>query len=203
MCTRHLKLLATPLFVQQLIFHHNNQNIASPELLALYEGNPPVTGGFPSQRASNTESISKSWTPHTVSHSPTSSPSISTVPSWQPAQRINTDLSTPRFVIHVIPDWFAFWNEGFLFCWPHFSHLFPIIHYASRISIMIILTCWSGLVPTCCQKVHKIFLTIKLQSIVNPSPPGQNGHHFTDNVFKCIFIYEKFCISIQILQVCS
>ena len=32
----------------------------------------------------------------------------------------------------------------------------------------------------------------------NSSHPGQNGCHFTDNIFKCIFINEKFCIAIQI-----
>ena len=30
--------------------------------------------------------------------------------------------------------------------------------------------------------------------IINSSPPGQNGHHFTDNIFKGIFINEKLCI---------
>ena len=33
-------------------------------LLALCEGNPPVTGGFPSQRASNAESVSILWRHH-------------------------------------------------------------------------------------------------------------------------------------------
>ena len=33
-------------------------------LLALCEGNPPVTGGFPSERASNAESIFISWRHH-------------------------------------------------------------------------------------------------------------------------------------------
>ena len=32
--------------------------------LALYEGNPPVTGGFPSQRASHAESIFMRWRHH-------------------------------------------------------------------------------------------------------------------------------------------
>ena len=32
----------------------------------------------------------------------------------------------------------------------------------------------------------------------NSSPPGQNGDHFADDIFKCIFMNEKFCISIQI-----
>ena len=27
---------------------------------------------------------------------------------------------------------------------------------------------------------------------INPSPPEQNGHHFTDDIFRCIFINEKF-----------
>ena len=34
--------------------------------LALCEGNPPVTGGFPSQRASNVERISMSWRHHVL-----------------------------------------------------------------------------------------------------------------------------------------
>ena len=29
---------------------------------------------------------------------------------------------------------------------------------------------------------------------INSSSPGQNGHHFTDDIFRCIFMYEKFCI---------
>ena len=34
--------------------------------------------------------------------------------------------------------------------------------------------------------------------MLNSSHPGQNGHHFTDNIFRCIFVNEKFCISIKI-----
>ena len=30
--------------------------------------------------------------------------------------------------------------------------------------------------------------------IINSSPPGQNGRHFTDNIFKDIFMNEKLCI---------
>ena len=33
---------------------------------------------------------------------------------------------------------------------------------------------------------------------VSSSLPGQNGHHFEDNIFKCIFMSEKFCILIRI-----
>ena len=32
---------------------------------------------------------------------------------------------------------------------------------------------------------------------VNSSPPGQNGHRFTDDIFRCIFMNEKFCIVIK------
>ena len=35
-------------------------------------------------------------------------------------------------------------------------------------------------------------------SWVNSSPPGQNGHHFADDIFKCIFINEMFCILNQL-----
>ena len=33
---------------------------------------------------------------------------------------------------------------------------------------------------------------------VNSSPPGQNVRHFADDIFRCIFMNEKFCILIKI-----
>ena len=33
---------------------------------------------------------------------------------------------------------------------------------------------------------------------VNSISPGQNSRHFTDNIFRCIFMNEKFCILIKI-----
>ena len=32
------------------------------------------------------------------------------------------------------------------------------------------------------------------------APPGQNGRHFADVIFRCIFMNEKFCILIKISQ---
>ena len=32
---------------------------------------------------------------------------------------------------------------------------------------------------------------------INSSPPGQNGRNLADDVFKCNFVNEKFCIAIQ------
>ena len=34
--------------------------------------------------------------------------------------------------------------------------------------------------------------------LLNSSPPGHNGRHIANNVFKCIFINEKFCILKQL-----
>ena len=33
---------------------------------------------------------------------------------------------------------------------------------------------------------------------INSSPPGQNGRCLADDIFKCIFMNEKFCILIKI-----
>ena len=33
---------------------------------------------------------------------------------------------------------------------------------------------------------------------LNSSPPGQNGRHFADDIFKYIFTKERFCILIRI-----
>ena len=32
----------------------------------------------------------------------------------------------------------------------------------------------------------------------NSSPPGQNGRHFADDIFRCTFMDEKFSILIKI-----
>ena len=42
------------------------------------------------------------------------------------------------------------------------------------------------------------FNHIQIGDLINSSPPGQNGHRFADNVFRCIFFNEKFCILIKI-----
>ena len=34
--------------------------------------------------------------------------------------------------------------------------------------------------------------------LFNSSPPGQNGRHFADDVFRCIFVSEKFLIQISL-----
>ena len=53
-----------------------------------------------------------------------------------------------------------------------------------------------------------VFLVLKLEYSwiigainsqgINSSSPAQNGPHFVDDIFKCIFLNEKFCILIRI-----
>ena len=33
---------------------------------------------------------------------------------------------------------------------------------------------------------------------LNSSPPGQDGCHFPDDIFKCIFVNENFCMWVKI-----
>ena len=37
-----------------------------------------------------------------------------------------------------------------------------------------------------------------IPDLINSSPPGQNGRHFADYIFGCIFINKKFYILIKI-----
>ena len=45
---------------------------------------------------------------------------------------------------------------------------------------------------------HGIDLVVLECSGLNSSPPEQNGHHFADDIYRCIFVNEKFCILIKI-----
>ena len=53
-----------------------------------------------------------------------------------------------------------------------------------------------NILPT--QKNVEVNIVDPLGGMFNSSPPGQNGHHFADDIFKCIFVNEKVCILIQI-----
>ena len=53
-----------------------------------------------------------------------------------------------------------------------------------------------SLVFSCYQSSNKQLTNI---NSVNSSPPGQNGHHFADDIFECIFMNAKFGILDQIL----
>ena len=86
-----------------------------------------------------------------------------------------------------------------------------LINHVSRLSFQPV-SSWEG--TRLCEELHlsdltvpgtrlRIFqniTTLGLQSmiLVNSSPTGQNGYHFADDIFKCIFMNEKFCILIKI-----
>ena len=39
---------------------------------------------------------------------------------------------------------------------------------------------------------------VEVEQTFNSSPPGQNGRHFADGIFICIFLNDKFYILIKI-----
>ena len=44
----------------------------------------------------------------------------------------------------------------------------------------------------------KFYMEGEIGALVNSSPPEQNGCHFAEDTFMCIFLIEKFCILIKI-----
>ena len=42
--------------------------------------------------------------------------------------------------------------------------------------------------------MHLYIYIDNIEYQVNRSPPGQNSRYFTDDIFRCIFVNEKFCI---------
>ena len=69
-----------------------------------------------------------------------------------------------------------------------------------------------GYILTLCHKAtssHNIaclqcvFFSSSGVNFINSSPPGQNGRHFADDIFKWIFVNENFCILNRLSQVCS
>ena len=71
--------------------------------------------------------------------------------------------------------------------------------WSMEINLVIDRGCWHTL-PPCSFAAWYIYRhwLWKHEAAFNSSSPGQNGRHFTDDIFNCIFVNEKFCILIQI-----
>ena len=48
------------------------------------------------------------------------------------------------------------------------------------------------------KSAHCVLQLRQSQQIFSSSLPGQNGRHFADDTFRCIFVNEKFCVLIKI-----
>ena len=46
------------------------------------------------------------------------------------------------------------------------------------------------------------FLIESSNELLTHLPPGQNYRHFADDIFRCIFVNENFCILIEISLKC-
>ena len=80
-------------------------------------------------------------------------------------------------------------DEGFrsLICWASFVDIFQELScFFAETSVISVKS-----------HLHPAFAKVSVKSI-NSSPPGQNGHHFADDIFWSIFMNEKFCILIEI-----
>ena len=70
-----------------------------------------------------------------------------------------------------------------------------ILHGYFQVSLCIIFLVYTG--KLCCIG-HDTLTVITRITILNSSHPGQNGHCFSDNIFKCISLNEQAWIWIKI-----
>ena len=68
--SRHLNSAVSRLFFQQFVQADIKRNVKVPHYCPLW-GNPPVTAGFPSQRASKSENVSIWWRHHVYTNTGT------------------------------------------------------------------------------------------------------------------------------------
>ena len=88
----------------------------------------------------------------------------------------------------------------------------PALKGRGRVTLVAVLRIWhhiDGLVQDCSISLANVLEILQsctspnissrqvTASLFNSSPPGQNGRHFAD-VFRYIFMIEKFCILIKI-----
>ena len=75
--------------------------------------------------------------------------------------------------------------------YTHISHEFPIIWRTILIALII-------QTPIVAFPVFRPPWYSNVFCVINTLRPRQNGRHFTDDIFKCIFLNENTCISLEI-----
>ena len=155
-------------------------------------GNPPIYSGFPSQRASNTESISMSSC-HELKLRQRQISFFRIFSSLFPIVH-HRDLSvygpsqwkTP-LQCNIISHWLSPYPEGSLPPAASWSRQYPVLipcdytrspqKYYSCINVPFVQMCTNSM-------SHP-------KRTVNTLRPRQNGRSFADDIFKCIFLNEN------------
>ena len=116
---------------------------------------------------------------------------------WDAFSIMNIDLYHPSLTV----SWFVFWK----ICSVTAQIFKSICAYAKkgiyhhRMWIELLLWSWYLVIYFIFVNTKPVVIQIwKLWLIITHPSPGQHGRHFADSVFKCIFVNEKFCISIKI-----
>ena len=143
------------------LFMRKSKKTPKIRYTGLCEGNPPVTGGFPSQRTNNAE---KSFR-------------LMTSSCWRNLRCFTgschaSDKTSPK------------WRHFHFSWWPvtvfsSYFYLYDKCHFTVRIDA----DCLTF--RKICQTWHGI---VRQSSMFNSSPPGQNGHHFRRRHFQTYFL---------------
>ena len=94
-------------------------------------------------------------------------------------------------ILTLQKEMFIYWLRWSLLTFPisNMSTLVLVMAWCCEANIHYFNQCWPRLMTP---------YDLMRPQWINSSPPGQNGHHFTDNIFRCIFGNEKFCILIKV-----
>ena len=156
------------------LFGLRSKKTSKLHVTGLCVGNSPVTGEFPAQMASNAENVSI-WCRHHETNF--------AVPDLQTSC---TDLTTWQWRPDGSP------SNG---CQEK-CHLF--------VTMTILVTAltrrskrWLSSLPSLISSSPYSQSSGRSVIAFNSSTPGQNGRHFADDIFRCIFVNEKFCILIK------
>ena len=102
-----------------------------------------------------------------------------------------------HFSVHFLERKFLYIDANLI---DKFIQTFPIDNKSALVLVMT--WCLTGDKPLSEAMVTQLSMYIHHQqaskSLLTPFPPGQNGHHFADNIFRCIFLKENAWILIKI-----
>ena len=182
--------------------------ISGPALLALCDGNPLVTGGFPSQRASNMGSVSMSWRHHVL-------PILSPVSTLVLQGQLH-DVTKRQLISHL--DWQLWWSLTFLAinlhpsygpCWSltadHFLEVIVGEGTHTCVSVAVFALCLTCLAVTDAalagpEAGEKGFR--HRESLLTRTSRDKMVVILADDIFKFIFLNENCCIFIKISLKC-
>ena len=88
-----------------------------------------------------------------------------------------------------------------MYTWPYVYEWYWLLVKMLTFTVHVFIISCTHLTNNTCCRPFQYFKIMKWSCLTPPPPPGQNGRHFADDIFRCIFLKENAWLSFKFLKI--